>query len=98
MVGSRYEYAESVTKQDIAALTDNELPLYTILVPAYREANVVGALMANLSRLEYPPDKLEILLLLEADDEETRQAAIAARPNATRAAFSWSGSGRSSAS
>jgi len=83
MVGSRYEYAESVSKQDIEALTDAELPLYTILVPAYHEANVVGALMQNLSRLEYPPDKLEILLLLEADDEETRQAAIAARPPET---------------
>jgi cellulose synthase/poly-beta-1,6-N-acetylglucosamine synthase-like glycosyltransferase len=83
MVGSRYEYAESVSKDDIAALSDNELPLYTILVPAYREANVVGALMANLSRLEYPPDKLEILLLLEADDAETRAAAIAAKPPET---------------
>jgi cellulose synthase/poly-beta-1,6-N-acetylglucosamine synthase-like glycosyltransferase len=83
MVGSRYEYAESVKKEDIEALTDSELPLYTILVPAYHEANVVGALMTNLSKLEYPADKLEILLLLEQDDDETRQAAIAARPPET---------------
>ena len=83
MVGSRYEYAESVTKEEIAALDDAELPLYTILVPAYHEANVVGALMANLGQLDYPPDKLEILLLLEADDDETRQAAMAAHPPET---------------
>jgi glycosyltransferase XagB len=83
MVGSRYEYAESVSKQDIEALKDNDLPLYTILVPAYHEANVVGALMANLSQLDYPPEKLEILLLLEQDDAETRTAAIAAKPPET---------------
>jgi cellulose synthase/poly-beta-1,6-N-acetylglucosamine synthase-like glycosyltransferase len=80
MFGSRYEYAESVTHDEVAALRDDELPLYTILVPAYREANVVGALIANLSKLDYPPEKVEILLLLEADDDETRQAAMAARP------------------
>ncbi len=83
MVGSRYEYAESVTTEDVEALADAELPLYTILVPAYHEANVVGALVENLSRLDYPPDKLEILLLLEHDDDETRQAVIAARPPET---------------
>jgi glycosyltransferase XagB len=83
MVGARYEYTESVTRADIAALKDNDLPLYTILVPAYHEANVVGALMENLSKVDYPPDKLEILLLLERDDEETRRAAIAARPPET---------------
>src|SRR6202167_493110 len=80
MFGSRYESAESVTRDEVAALRDDELPLYTILVPAYREANVVGALIANLSKLDYPPEKVEILLLLEADDDETRQAAMAARP------------------
>jgi glycosyltransferase XagB len=83
MVGSRYEYAESVTTDDLEALQDTELPLYTILVPAYHEANVVGALVENLSQLDYPADKLEILLLLEQDDDETRQAVIAARPPET---------------
>jgi cellulose synthase/poly-beta-1,6-N-acetylglucosamine synthase-like glycosyltransferase len=80
MFGSRYEYAESVTHDEVAALRDDELPLYTILVPAYREANVVAALIANLSKLDYPAEKVEILLLLEADDDETRRAAMAARP------------------
>ncbi len=83
MVGARYEHAESVTRADIEALSDAELPLYTVLVPAYHEANVVGSLVANLSRLDYPADKLEILLLLEADDDKTRQAVLAARPPET---------------
>jgi glycosyltransferase XagB len=62
---------------------DRRLPDYTVLVPAYREANVIGGLMRNLAALDYPSEKLEILVLLEADDEETIAAARAARPPST---------------
>lgn len=62
---------------------DRRLPHYTVLVPVYREANVIGDLMQNLGALDYPAEKLEILVLLESDDEETIEAARAARPPAT---------------
>ena len=62
---------------------DRRLPDYTVLVPVYREANVIGSLMRNLAALDYPSEKLEILVLLEADDEETIRAARAARPPST---------------
>jgi cellulose synthase/poly-beta-1,6-N-acetylglucosamine synthase-like glycosyltransferase len=52
-------------------LPDEELPRYTVLVPLYREANVLEPLVAHLSRLDYPRDQLEILLICEADDDET---------------------------
>ncbi len=39
--------------------------------------------MANLAALDYPVEKLEILVLLESDDEETIAAARAARPPST---------------
>lgn len=51
--------------------SDDDLPSYTVLVPAYREANVVGKLVANLGAIDYPPSKLDVMLLLEADDQET---------------------------
>lgn len=56
---------------------DDELPTYTVLVPAYKEPEVIGSLVANLAALDYPIDKLEIKLLLEADDDETVAAAHA---------------------
>jgi len=53
------------------ALPDRELPRYTLLVPLYREANMVGALAEHLRRLDYPSDRLQILLLCEAEDVST---------------------------
>ena len=61
-------------------IPDADLPRYTILVPAYKEAGVVSTLMQNLATLDYPREKLEILLLLEEDDPETFEAALAAAP------------------
>jgi cellulose synthase/poly-beta-1,6-N-acetylglucosamine synthase-like glycosyltransferase len=62
---------------------DRRLPRYTVLVPVYREANVIGELMGNLGAIDYPAEKLEVLVLLESDDTETIEAARAARPPAT---------------
>jgi glycosyltransferase XagB len=57
------------------ALPDHELPVYTVLVPAYREPEVVSAVVASMAALEYPADRLEVLLLLEEDDADTIAAA-----------------------
>lgn len=61
-------------------IPDHELPMYTILVPAYREEAVIGKLIQNIEALDYPREKLDVIVLLEEDDVETLQAAKAARP------------------
>ena len=55
-------------------LKDARLPVYTVLVPLYREGRVIKQLLRALGRLDYPLEKLDIKLLLEADDAETRAA------------------------
>jgi cellulose synthase/poly-beta-1,6-N-acetylglucosamine synthase-like glycosyltransferase len=55
-------------------LPDRDLPVYTILVPLFREGAVLPKLVAALSALDYPAAKLQILLLLESDDVQTRDA------------------------
>jgi cellulose synthase/poly-beta-1,6-N-acetylglucosamine synthase-like glycosyltransferase len=80
LVGARHERDEGITDAEVSALRDDELPVYTVLVPVYREANVVADLLENLGNLDYPSEKLEILLLLEEDDVETIEAARAASP------------------
>jgi glycosyltransferase XagB len=58
----------------------DDYPMYTVLVPVYHEANVIGQILHNFESLDYPTDKLDILVLLEADDTETIAAAKAANP------------------
>lgn len=83
MVGLRQERFEAVTSAELSALKDSELPRYTVLVPAYKEAEVVAKVIGNLDRLNYPREKLDLILLLEEDDEETMQAVRDAHPPAT---------------
>jgi cellulose synthase/poly-beta-1,6-N-acetylglucosamine synthase-like glycosyltransferase len=59
-------------------LRDETLPVYTIIVALYREAASVEGLLTAIARLDYPQEKLDVKLVIEADDKETR-AAIAAR-------------------
>ncbi len=63
----------------VAALEDAELPVYTVLVALYREAAVVPKLVAGLEGLDYPAPKLDIKLIVEADDGETLAALAAQR-------------------
>ena len=63
-----------ISMEELAAIDERDLPVYTILVPLYREAEVLPRLVANLDALDYPRSKLEVLLLAEEDDEETIEA------------------------
>ncbi|MHC4914060.1 MAG: glycosyltransferase family 2 protein [Planctomycetota bacterium] len=56
---------------ETAALREDELPVYTVLVPMYREQGVAAKLIQAVGNLDYPHDKLDIKVLLEADDPET---------------------------
>ena len=52
-------------------------PRYTVLAALHDEAEVVGQLIERLSRIDYPPDRLQGLLLLEAHDRDTIATALA---------------------
>ena len=66
-----------IEPSELAALLDEDLPVYSIMVPMYRERESVAHLVESLRGLDYPPDKMDVQLLLEEDDDETR-AAVAA--------------------
>ena len=57
-----------------AVLSDHDLPVYSILVPLFREANMIESLVNALMSLDYPRELLDIKLILEADDRETIEA------------------------
>lgn len=47
------------------------LPVYTVLLPLYREHHQVGPLIAAVNGLDYPRSRLDILLLVEEHDRLT---------------------------
>lgn len=51
-----------------------DLPVYTVLVPLYKEAGIVPQLIEALNALHWPVTKLDIKLVCEADDHETLSA------------------------
>jgi len=58
-------------------IEDKYLPIYTIICALYREASVIGDLAEAIRRLDYPPEKLDVKFVLEADDHETKYALAA---------------------
>lgn len=80
--GAAAETAISISPEDLGQIDDRELPVYSILVPIYKEASVIATLLTSLRELDYPADKLDILLLFEENDPETLAAAKAAAPGA----------------
>lgn len=54
------------------------LPRITILVALYGEAEIAPRLVRRLERLDYPRDRLELLLVVEEHDHATRAALASA--------------------
>lgn len=63
-----------LVSDDPPALPEATLPVYTILVALHREGRIAGRLVQALAALDYPLAKLDIKLVIEADDAETREA------------------------
>lgn len=69
----------------IRELPDTELPVYTVLVPLYHEAGAMPGLARAMAGLDWPADRLDIILLMEEADTCTQFAAACARwPAGTR--------------
>lgn len=50
-------------------------PRYTVVAALYHEAEILPQLIERLSRIDYPPDRLQGFLALEADDAATIEVA-----------------------
>lgn len=64
----------------IIDIQDKDLPKYTVLIPVYKEAAIMPSLVEAMSKIDYPKDKLQILILTEEDDKETGAALKKLKP------------------
>jgi glycosyltransferase XagB len=53
------------------ALSEEELPVFTVLVPMFREGKMLPGLARALREIDYPLGKLDIKIVLEAGDHDT---------------------------
>jgi glycosyltransferase XagB len=68
-LGRRLE--TDISPAELAAVDPRTLPVFTILVPLYKEGGVVRRLVRGLDALDYPRTRLDVKLLCEEDDVET---------------------------
>ncbi len=71
--GASFEFSAA----EIAAAEPRDWPLYSIIVPMYKEPETLPQMVAGLQALDYPADRKDVQLLLEEDDELTVSAARA---------------------
>jgi cellulose synthase/poly-beta-1,6-N-acetylglucosamine synthase-like glycosyltransferase len=65
----------SFSPEEIRAQEPREWPVFTVLVPMYKEPETVRQMVAALKAMDYPEDKKDVQILLEADDALTLDAA-----------------------
>jgi cellulose synthase/poly-beta-1,6-N-acetylglucosamine synthase-like glycosyltransferase len=74
LVGSRFELYQAVSRDEVREVVDGNLPVYTILLPVYKEDKLIKKLIWNLQSIDYPREQLDVKLLIEEDDDLTLNA------------------------
>jgi cellulose synthase/poly-beta-1,6-N-acetylglucosamine synthase-like glycosyltransferase len=69
---TRYRYPE----YEIPTVDDTALPHYLVLIPMFREADMVQPMVRGMASLRYPRNKIQVMLLVECRerDASTRDA------------------------
>lgn len=57
-----------------AEIAEHDLPIYTILIPLFREAAKVNNITNAINNLNYPKEKLDVKLIVESQDTQTIKA------------------------
>jgi cellulose synthase/poly-beta-1,6-N-acetylglucosamine synthase-like glycosyltransferase len=73
LVGKSY-YDNNVLSRPITIPPDATLPVYTVLVPLFREHKLLKQIIANINAIDYPKNKLDVKIVVEESDEATIQA------------------------
>ena len=60
------------SKPGFTALSLPQLPRISILVPLYKETKIAEHLVERLQKLNYPRERLEVILITESDDLTTK--------------------------
>ncbi len=70
-----FSSSPEIRVSDTEISSQTNWPKYTVFCPLYKEAEIIPQFVEAMSRMDYPKDRLQVLLLLEEDDKATIQAA-----------------------
>jgi len=74
-------FLQGITKKiNLPHIPDRDLPIYTILIPLYKEVAALPGLLQSIRSLDYPHAKLDVKLVVEKDDHITIEAAQQLKP------------------
>jgi len=65
----------SFSDAELDNIVEADLPIYSILCPLYKESQVLPIFIDSIQKIDWPKNKLEVLLLLEEKDPETIKTA-----------------------
>jgi cellulose synthase/poly-beta-1,6-N-acetylglucosamine synthase-like glycosyltransferase len=71
-------YVKSLARKRVIDATSFDYPTCTILIPAHNEEKVIGATIASMMRLEYPMEKLSVLVINDGSTDATREIILEA--------------------
>lgn len=77
--GARHNAQLRFSEEEVAAIDETKLPIYTLLIPVYKEKEVLPHLLRRIQNLDYPKYKLDVRILLEENDPETIELVRAMR-------------------
>lgn len=66
---------QDIRQSDSLAVSSPHLPSVTIIVPAYNEERHIARKIANLAELDYPRDRLRIVVALDGCEDRTEAVA-----------------------
>lgn len=66
---------KSVSPTTLANMGEATLPTYTLLIPMYRESEVLPQLVQAIRAIDYPSERLDVKLILEENDHATLKVA-----------------------
>ena len=74
--------------KNLPVIADADLPCVSVLVPCHNEERVIAHTVGALQKLDYPPDKVEFLLINDGSTDSTALKSSADSPP-TREYVCW---------
>lgn len=68
------------TQEELDAMSVDDCPVISMLIPLYKEGEIIPQIFRYLLEFDYPEEKLDIIFIFESTDTETADAFLAMNP------------------